>query len=377
MKRGARRPRRRAAIPVLLALAVGAAACSDDDGGGSAAATTVAEVTVPGDDGPVEGTAGPEPTPPAEVAFAWPLTGEPLEDEAMAQQPALVAKIDNVPEARPQAGINQADIVVEEIVEGGLTRLRAVFHSQEAERLGPIRSARSTDVPILASLEQPLFAWSGSNTEFAQEIREQDIVDVGVDAALSAYERDPEREGPTNLYTSTTALREFAGDAGEAPRALLRYRDDPDHVPLVARDVLGVDIDFGATVVAFTWDESRRVWLREQDGEPHVDAEGAQVAPANVILQYVTYRDTGLVDSAGAPVPEAVLTGQQDAFLFVDGRMIQGVWSRSTVEGPTEYRLVDGTPVGFAPGPTWILLPEFGQVSVREDLESQQPATGG
>jgi Protein of unknown function (DUF3048) N-terminal domain/Protein of unknown function (DUF3048) C-terminal domain len=361
---------RRAAV--LLAFALALAACS---GSGDDEPTTDAgpSTTIARDETPIEATGRPEPTAQAEASSTWPLTGEPLDDADLAQRPALVAKIDNAPAARPQSGINEADMVVEEIVEGGLTRLLAVFHSHDAERLGPIRSARSTDIPFLASLEQPLFAWSGANAEFAQAIRDQDVVDVGVEVALSAYDRDPDRSPPSDLFTSTAALYDFAGDAGVAPRALLRYREDPSVVPLVARDVLGVDIDFGSTIVSFTWDPDRGVWLREQDGEPFVDADGEQVAPANVILQYVDYRDTGLVDGNGVPVPEAVLFGQRDAFLLVDGRLIQGVWSRTTPEGPTEYRLVDGTPVGFAPGATWILLPMFGQVSVNEDLEAQQP----
>ena len=308
----------------------------------------------------------PPPTDTVAVDGDWPLTGEPVDDPSRAQLPALVAKIDNGEAARPQAGLSEADLVVEELIEGGSTRLLAVLHSEGADPLGPIRSARSTDVPFLAALEEPLFAWSGANAEFAQLIARQDIVDVGVDAALGAYGRDDDRPAPSNLFTSTEALYEAAGGAGEAPQPLFAYREDPTALPLQARPVLGVDIDFGATEVAYTWDPDRAGWRREQNGTPHVDVDGEQIAPANVIVQFVTYRDTGLVDAAGAAVPEAELVGEGQAFVLVDGRLIQGVWSRSTPEGPTEFRLLDDTPVELAPGATWIELAELGQVQQRD-----------
>ncbi len=358
-------------LALVAAAALAVAACGGDDE--PVAEEAPAETTASGD---VQvGPTGPAPTDPAEVGRAWPLTGEPLDDTDRAQRPALVAKIDNAEAARPQAGLNEADLVVEEIIEGGTTRLLAVFHSDGADPLGPIRSARSTDVPVLASLEEPLFAWSGANTEFAQLISEQDIVDVGVDVALAAYERDDSRTGPSDLMTSTEALYAAAPeDAGEAPRALFRYREDPSEVPLLARAVTGLDVDFGATEVGFTWVPGEGRWEREQNGTPHLDADGDQVAPENVVVQFVTYRDTGLVDATGAPVPEAELMGEGQAFIFVDGRLIQGGWSRTTRDGPTEFRLADGSPVELAPGATWVLLAELGQARQRDDLAAQQGA---
>ncbi len=119
-----------------------------------------------------------------------PLTGLPI-DPATAARPALVVKIDNFPTiARPQVGINQADIVFEEIVEG-ITRFAAVFQSEDADPVGPIRSARTSDINILAQLGRPLLAWSGGNPFVTRAIQNANIDNLTPDRYESAYFRTP------------------------------------------------------------------------------------------------------------------------------------------------------------------------------------------
>src|SRR5947208_4946338 len=124
----------------------------------------------------------------------YPLTGLPATNPAHLARPALVVKIDNADgsgsnSARPQMGLNQADVVYEEMVEGSVTRLAAVFHSGDSDPVGPVRSARTTDIAVFSPLNRPLYAWSGANGDFAAIIRSSNLIDVGYDAQPDAYER--------------------------------------------------------------------------------------------------------------------------------------------------------------------------------------------
>ncbi len=189
-------------VGVLAVGGLGAVLLTGGDGGDeeqvTSTTTTVATTTT---------TAPPPPT--------WPLTGLPLDDPAQAAKPVLVVKIDNAqPDrgqgARPQAGINQADVVFEEVVEGSVTRFASLFHSTDADPVGPIRSARTTDLLIMAPLNRPLFAWSGANANVAGQVRAAPLVDVGHDAASDVYYRDSSRPAPVQpvlLHGRVAGLR--------------------------------------------------------------------------------------------------------------------------------------------------------------------------
>lgn len=360
----------RRTLLTLTAFAMIAAGCSGDSDDGDATGDGVSvettETTVPvlaggnAEDDPV-----PEPTSLGEVDAPFPLTGAEVGDAAAVDRPALAVKIDNAPAALPQAGINQADVVFEERVEGGLTRFLAIFHSQGSDEVGPVRSARSTDIPILATLGQPLFAWSGANAAFAELVRASNVIDVGVEAAFDAYETRDDREAPSNLFSSTESLYAAAEGQGQPPRQMFRYRADAT-VPPSARPIDGITIDYGATTATFTWDESASGWVRTQNGEPHLDADGDPIAPTNVVVRFVDYVDSASVDSNGNPVPEAVLQGIGDAWFLVDGQLIEGQWDQRARALPAQYLAQNGTFAQLDPGDTWVVLPEAGRVEVDE-----------
>ena len=363
----------RRTLPALFAFALIVAACSGDSDDGDAtddaASVETTETTVPilagSDADDADDDSAPEPTSLGEVEAPFPLTGESVGDAAAVDNPALAVKIDNAPPALPQAGINDADVVFEERVEGGLTRFLAIFHSRGADEVGPVRSARSTDIPILATLGQPLFAWSGANAAFAQLVRDSNVIDVGVEVAFDAYETRSDRDAPSNLFSSTEALYAAADGEGQPPRQMFRYRSDAT-VPPSARPIDGITIDYGATTAAFTWDESLSGWVRTQDGEPHVDADGDPIAPTNVVVRFVTYVDSGSVDANGNPVPEAQIQGQGDAWFLVDGQLIEGSWDQRARALPAQYLAQNGSFAQLDPGDTWVVLPEEGAVEVDE-----------
>ena len=288
-----------------------------------------------------------------------PLTGEPLTDPALAGRPALAVKIDNNDLARPQAGLNQADLVYEEIVEVG-TRLVAIFQSEPAAPIGPLRSARSSDINLIIDLNLPLFAWGGSNSGVQIAINAAHIASFNVDsAAVTAKFRDPERRAPHNLMIdSTDAFWEQApADSGPVPQ-LYQYRQATESLPATAMPVQGYSVDFrgGENIAEFLWDPGRNGWIRFQNGTPHVDADDVLVAPQNVIVLFLSYVGAG----ADPRSPEAQTVGEGDAAYLTDGQLIVGRWKRDNPFFTFELTDQEGTPVKFTPGQTWIALPEAG-----------------
>jgi hypothetical protein len=310
-----------------------------------------------------------EPAPAETGAGVLPLLGTRGD---VPDRPALAVKIENTGGGRPQTGLADADVVFEEVVEGGLTRLLAVYHSQDPDTVGPVRSARSTDIPLLAELGRPLFAWSGANPTFAAAVRAADIVDVGAAAAPDAYRRDDDRRAPYNLYASPEGLR-AAGDEGDpdagVPPALFTHRDEGASLDGPGTEpVDGYTTEAGATglttTIRWNWDAPSGTWQRTQDGTPHVVDDDTRVSAANVIVRFTPYRDSGVRDSVGAVVPEAVTTGDGDAWLLSEGRLQRARWQKATDDAPTTYTAADGSPLRLTPGPTWVevLPPGTGDV---------------
>jgi uncharacterized coiled-coil protein SlyX len=284
------------------------------------------------------------------------LTGLPSFEDR--NRPAIVVKIDNVEDARPPVGINKADVVFEEVVEGGLTRLAAVFHSRGSDPVGPVRSARSTDVHLFPMLNSPLFANSGGNGGVRYEMSQSTLVDVGNSAVPSAYYRDDGRYVPHNLFTNTSELWNAMGSKGGTPPALFSFRTANAALPASAQPIKGVTIRF-PTRVDFDWNGTG--WVRTQSGRLHVDAAGVPIAPANVIVQFVTYKQS----SADPNSPEAVVVGDGDAWILTAGKMILGNWSRKDDQSVSVYTDSDGKPISLTPGTTFVELPRPGTAEPR------------
>lgn len=348
-----RRGRLRWLAPALAGLMV-TAACSSGEGDyqadEAAAAVPPSTTSPPGHDGPPS-----------------PLTGLPM-DPARAGRPVLVVKIDNAPRARPQVGLGEADVTAEEEVEGGVTRFAALFHSRDAPSVGPVRSARSTDILLAGPLNRPLLAYSGANAAFQSLIARSPLVDVGVDRFPGEYRREAGRPSPYNQFSGTPGLFSHAQPGSGPPPPLFAFRAPGEPAGGAgAEPAGGVAVEFKdvvVTAVQYRWDGPSGTWRRSQDGRPHVDAAGAQVSPRNVVVQAVNYRDTGFRDQSGAPVPEAELVGEGVAWVFTDGRVIRGRWRRTSTQAVTQYLDQAGSPVRLTPGATWIELPRPGKASV-------------
>jgi hypothetical protein len=299
-----------------------------------------------------------------------PLTGVAVEDPASIAHPALVVKIDNDPKARPQTGLNQADLVYEVRVEG-ITRFAAVFHSQGSDPVGPIRSARSSDIDLMTNLNQPLFAWSGANDTVTGEVLGAQywgmLQDVSHSAAEAAYWRDGARYAPHNLYSSTTELWKLATEP-VTPPPVLTHRTSADDIPASAIAASGIAVDYQSDripVVEFAWDPEVAGWRRfqtdthhELPDSAHVDSNGVQIAPKNVVALGVTY-----TDSAAGAYPQAVTVGSGEATILTDGRMVIGGWIRNAPNEPIRLEDAQGNEVRLTPGQTWVLLPQAGSTT--------------
>ncbi|MGI9602873.1 MAG: DUF3048 domain-containing protein [Acidimicrobiales bacterium] len=280
----------------------------------------------------------------------WVLTGELGWDGTT--RPALAVKIDNVRAARPQWGLNQADVVWEEIVEGGFTRLVAVFHSQQPDEVGPVRSLRTSDPRILTNLNQPLLAHSGGNAGALQTLAISTLIDVGALANPERFYRQSGRPAPHNLMSSTLELWDAGGDRGGIPPPVFRFREPGDELPDDARPINGVEIDYGETTVGYQWNGEG--WERSQDGAPHTDADGNPIAPPNLILQFIGYKPS----QADLASPEADVFGNGIAWVLMDGQIIEGTWTRQNPNGPTTYRDGSGEFIHLNRGRTWVALPQ-------------------
>jgi hypothetical protein len=351
--------RRRLPATAGLAVAVAAAATLAGCGGHqkagpqSAGQATTTSTTVPST------------TTTAPAPVVYPLTGLPAPNRAATRLPALVVKIDNVAPALPQSGVGSADVVYEEQVESGLTRLAAVFQSTPAQVLGPVRSGRTTDIAIVDDLNRPLFAFSGANARFLTEIRAAPIVDVDGEKDPGAYYRMGPHVIPHNLYTSTAALYALAGGAGHGPPALFTYRAAGSPVTAAgAHPASAVAVSWPSASASWQWRAGVGQWARTQNGSPDVDAAGHQMQAANVVVQAVTYVTDGYATGEGlppTPIPKGQLVGSGPAWIFTGGQEVAGRWQRSDLASVTTFSDRAGHPVALAPGRTWVELVPAGE----------------
>jgi hypothetical protein len=316
-----------------------------------------------------EEAAPPATDPPTTTATAplprYPLTDLPDAAAATAQHPAIVAKIDNGIRSRPQTGLVQADIVVEEEVEG-VTRLAAVFHSTLPESVGNVRSGRSSDIDIVSQFSVPLFAWSGGNAGVTREVQQAAnaglLTNASIDVATDAYYRSSDRPSPYNLYVHPARLLELRAPEGQGPPApIFVYRAEGDPLPAGTLPALGVSIPFTRyTQVSYVWNAERAGWDRFQVDDEHrpaesafVDSDGVQISPANVVVLLTPY-GTSPSDSRS---PMALTVGEGDALVFTQGALVGGRWVRPDPRQPAQLIAADGTPIALTPGRTWIELP--------------------
>jgi hypothetical protein len=302
-------------------------------------ATTTTSTTTPS-------TTTLDPGPPA------PLTG--LTGDVSDQQ-VLIAKLSNAPKGRPQAGINEADLVMEVLVEGGIGRWLAVFQTSYPETVGPVRSLREVD-PKLAAPFDARFLSSGGQWPVRQALGRV-AVDEG-DGRIDGYRREAGRVWVYSLMYDTENLPDLGWDGTVGP-----VLDFDVSTPAGGDDALQVEVRMSrANDLSWTFDHGR--YFRAQDGEESVDADGLQISADSIVVVWVETINTGRVDSAGSAVPDYEVTGSGSALVFRDGLAFEADWERETEADFFEFHDADGDPIPLAPGRTWLhITPLSGTVS--------------
>lgn len=262
--------------------------------------------------------------------------------------PSVACKIDNLDVARPQVNLNQTDIVFDEMVEGGLTRFVAVWHSTHPTEVGPVRSIRPMDPDIISPLGG-IVCYSGGQLKFVNLMRATDVFNASetVEQNNGTFSRAADREAPHNVIVDTAKLAANHTDLA-APGAMFAF-GEKGSAEISGVGVTSFKVYFPSALAEWTWSGTQ--WLRTQDGIKHTDAvTGEQLHATNVVVMEVE------IDRQYGYVPKTVMLGFGKVKIFSGGRMIEGEWSKPTSTSPIEFRDSRNNILQLAPGNTWVEL---------------------
>ncbi len=343
---------------VLAALAIIASACSSSDNTAEPA-TTLAPVTTiakVAETSTTSTTVAPTTTtttvPQVEVSDA--INGLPA-DEALIDRRVVAVKIDNHPKARPQSGLEVADVVYEILVEGGVTRFIALFHQSDLDYVGPNRSGRPTDAAVLKAID-PVFQISGAQS-WVQKVLKAEGIRVLYDNGVTTY-RVSHRSAPQNLYTNTFAIRDRADTKGwddENPGNLFAFGEPTPGVEIATR----VTIEFSDAPPA-RWEFDGEKYLRSNGDKPHEwvnrDGERGRVAFETIVVlkarKYIAADPAG----KGSSVPAMDTVGKGEAFVFTGGVVVKGTWERGSKSDPFYLSTPAGDEIVLPPSRLWISI---------------------
>lgn len=334
-------------VTVLL---LGTAACGSFADASKPLATATATSTT------ATTTAAPTTTPPPPPPV-WPLTG--VQTTALANRPALTVKIENSIDARPQTGLNAADMVWEEVVEGGITRFVVVYNSNIPPVIGPVRSVRPMDPAIAVPLHGVL-AFSGGAAWILSLVRQSGVQMLSQDAGNAGFYRSSARSAPHNVYaTPQTLIDQADATHNAAPPPQFAFATTGQQPSAAAAGTPATTVRMtlsGLSHPLWTWDPASNAWLRSENTTPSVGSDGARLAATNVVVVRVDVVLTQGVDPAGNRVPETSLVGSGDALVASAGHTITATWSKAAQDQPLALTGADGQPIRLAPGNTWVEL---------------------
>ena len=315
-----------------------------------------------------EVAATPEPEP------ICPLSGAEGQAEQL-ERPAIAVKIENSPAAYPLSGLDDAEVVYEELVEGGLTRFMALYHCNDTSKAGPVRSARVVDPPIMSPFTRILAA-AGGNAIVRKALDKANIITVDENTPGGALRRIS-RPGITSehtLYGNTEKIRKVGSKKFSDPPAagLFKFGELPEG----GRTAKSVTLYFSqADPIVYSWKGGQ--WERTQHGEPF-EVEGGRIAVDNVIIELhkVDYSKK-LFDVAGNPSIEiADPVGTGEALVFRDGQVFEVTWSRKAETDRVVYETADGEEIALAEGTTWVALLPNNKGQVKGSFEVKPSEKG-
>lgn len=282
-----------------------------------------------------------------------PLTGLPVVDPAIAVRPAVVVKVSNDPGARPQSGLDSADIVFE-AWGAGPTRFATVFQSKDAPNVGPIRSARTQDVDLVGSFNGALFACSGGNNGAIAAIRSSDLL-LLTEGKGPGWRLDKKRRRPHATFNDTASLRLNADPARPGPAQQFHYRPAGVAASGVSSD--GFKLHIESVHAEWHFDATSNNYARSQEGHPHLMADGTRVQFDNVVVLWIDYQHS----PADPRSPDGGTIGDGDAVVFTNGKVTTATWSRDDRLKPIALTDSAGSPILLTSGTTWFELANTGQ----------------
>ncbi len=284
----------------------------------------------------------PEPEPPTTL-----LSGRRGKDGQV-----LAVKFDNTVNSHPHAGLMAADVVYIEEVEYGLSRIMGIFSSKYPKVLGPVRSARESDLEILEQYGKVAFAFSGGNPKILPEIAAAPLYPLSNDAGATGYSRNPDRTAPWDLFADPEQLLKSAPKATKAKDVGFTFDDE---TPARGKKSKGFTAVWPSAQARFQWSKKEDRWLLWMDGQAAMTTEGPQLGGTTVIVQRVDVYPSAIVDKNGAATPTTETVGKGAAWMFRDGKVWPITWSRPSAKQGTTWKY-KGSKMPFDPGQVWILL---------------------
>ncbi len=286
------------------------------------------------------------------------LNGLPVLDGAALERRVVAVKVDNHPAARPQSGIQDAGAVIELLVEAGITRFIALFHTSDSDYVGPIRSGRPTDPTLVRPLGAS-FQISGAQPWVQMMIRDAGVEFLGESSPNTFRIPRGNRAYERTLYGSTTAIREVADSRG--------HNDDPPPGPWfafgepapTAADATDITLSWSSDWPAVRWEWDGTQYLRFNRDIPHEwvdrEGEGEQIAVDTlVVLTAARYTASPPAGAGGSSVPALDTVGSGTAIVFYDGGVVEGTWERGSIAEFFVLTGADGAAMVLPPGRLWV-----------------------
>jgi hypothetical protein len=289
---------------------------------------------------------GPEETSSVERGTSY-FTGLPAR-----QGPVLAVKIDNVRPARPHTGLGAADIVYVEQVESGLSRILAVFSSRLPPQIGPVRSARESDLELLRQFGRPALAYSGAQSALRPLIESAPVAALPQGEAPDAFVRSGDRPAPYNLYLRPERALAAARDVSDASDIGMRFGAAPGG----GRPLEEHTVRYPAARYTFSWSPEQKRWLVAMDGSAARTTDGGRLEASTVVVQHTQVRPSKFRDRSGSVSPYTETVGSGTALVLRDGRAYDARWQRTSGDGDTVFTDAAGERLNFAPGQVWVLL---------------------
>jgi len=271
--------------------------------------------------------------------------------------PILVVKIDDTPAAHPQAGLEDADVVYIEQVEGGLTRLAAVFSSKIPDVIGPVRSARISDIELLEQYGRVVFAYSGAQSKLLPVIAAANLEDLGAQRqGRDIYANDPARLAPTAMMLQAKTLMSKVATQESLIAISKNIGWNFGNSPETGTAISSVKVSWPANSYDATWSLTEKRWLLSNRGLPDLAASGFHLGPTTFVIQLVSITPSEYFDKVGGVTPFSQTVGSGKGFILRDGLAIDALWNRPTPEAGTAWTLPTGEEILFAPGQVWVAL---------------------